>query len=241
MKLTVLGNNGPYPCPNGACSGYLIESKEAKILIDCGNGVFANLQKVCDYKELDAVILSHLHSDHISDVFVMKYALGIVKSENYSSIPLFTTMDDSCMVDNLNYNDAFDLRKITNDQVEIKDLKISFNKTIHPIECYGIKIEDEESTFVYSADTAYDEKLVQFAKNADLFLCESGVLEKDRHEETPHLSVKQACQLANESSVKKLVLTHFWPEYKLEDIRKEATEEVKVELILSEIMKSYNI
>ena len=45
MKLTVLGNNGPYPAAGGACSGYLLssDSKHTNVLIECGCGTLANL------------------------------------------------------------------------------------------------------------------------------------------------------------------------------------------------------
>lgn len=77
MKLTVLGNNGPFPSPGGACSGYLLEEDSTKILIDCGNGVLSNLQKICPFEDLSAIILTHLHSDHISDLMVLRYAVQI--------------------------------------------------------------------------------------------------------------------------------------------------------------------
>lgn len=37
MKLTVLGNNGPYPAPGCACSGYSLQSDSGatSILLDC--------------------------------------------------------------------------------------------------------------------------------------------------------------------------------------------------------------
>ena len=77
MKLTVLGNNGPFPAAGGACSGYLVIEGDKKILIDCGNGVLANLQKFIKLEEIDAVILTHLHSDHMSDMMVLRYAVHI--------------------------------------------------------------------------------------------------------------------------------------------------------------------
>jgi len=89
MKLTILGNNGPYPAPGGACSGYLLESDsgETRLLIDCGTGVLANLLAVCPPKALSAVILSHLHYDHMSDMLPMQYALQF--SSRVKSLPVF--------------------------------------------------------------------------------------------------------------------------------------------------------
>ncbi|MCG8541098.1 MAG: MBL fold metallo-hydrolase, partial [Clostridia bacterium] len=66
MKITILGNSGPYPRAGGACSGYLLEEDDIKILIDCGNGVLSRLLGMIEsLEDIDAIILSHLHSDHI--------------------------------------------------------------------------------------------------------------------------------------------------------------------------------
>ena len=77
MQLTILGNNGPFPAPNGACSGYLLESDsgDTRVLIDCGPGVLARLMDLGGPAALDAVLLSHLHYDHMSDMLPMQYAL----------------------------------------------------------------------------------------------------------------------------------------------------------------------
>jgi ribonuclease BN (tRNA processing enzyme) len=244
MKLTVLGNCGPYPKPGGACSGYLIDSKDTKILLECGNGVLSRLQKFCNPSDIDAIILSHLHSDHISDVLVLKYAIGIRKlRENKDfSIPLYTATDDKAVLDMLNYNDAFNIIPIKDGmKINIKNLEIEFKRMTHPVESYGVKIKDENKVFVYSADTSYNEGLIEFAENADFFLCEAGVLEEDRKDDTPHLSAMQAGEVAKKANVKRLVLTHFWPEYKLEKIMNEAREKYDSILEVSEELKAYYI
>ncbi|RKD32585.1 MBL fold metallo-hydrolase [Thermohalobacter berrensis] len=244
MRLTVLGNNGPYPSPGGACSGYLIEDKDTKILVDCGNGVLSRLLKVCDLEQIDGIILSHLHSDHISDIFILKYVLGLSKKREYSNkpIPLYAPSDDKETLNKFEFNNAFKIFSINeNEKVQINDLEVSFKKMTHPVEAYAIKIESENKTFVYSGDTSYNENISKFAHNADLFLCEAGVLEEDRTEDTPHLSAKQAGEVATKAAVKRLLLTHFWPEYKQERILEEAKETFDSILELSEQMKTYYI
>ena len=74
MQLKILGNNGPYPAPGGACSGYLLtsDSGQTRVLIDCGPGVLSRLTADCMPGELDAVLLSHLHYDHMSDILPMQ-------------------------------------------------------------------------------------------------------------------------------------------------------------------------
>ena len=89
MYLTILGNNGPFPAPGGACSGYLLESDsgETKLLLDAGTGSLARLQEALRVEELTAVVVSHLHFDHMSDLLPMQYALQFSGRER--PLPVF--------------------------------------------------------------------------------------------------------------------------------------------------------
>ncbi|MBI0392649.1 MBL fold metallo-hydrolase [Thermoactinomyces sp. CICC 24226] len=69
MRWTVLGCHSPYPAPGGGTPGYLLEAEGKKILIDCGSGILARLVERIAIEALDAVLLSHLHHDHIVDFF----------------------------------------------------------------------------------------------------------------------------------------------------------------------------
>ena len=59
MRLTVLGNWSPYPAAGGACSGYLLEAEDTKILLECGNGITGKLHEYYQAWDLDAIIISH--------------------------------------------------------------------------------------------------------------------------------------------------------------------------------------
>ena len=56
MRLTVLGCNGPYPAPEGACSGYLVEAEGAALQLDLGSGVLARLTGRMPPEELTALL-----------------------------------------------------------------------------------------------------------------------------------------------------------------------------------------
>ena len=75
IRLTVLGKSPSWQDRDGACSGYLVEVDEQALLIDCGNGVFAKLRRHGAYERVDAVVLSHLHADHVLDLVPFAYAL----------------------------------------------------------------------------------------------------------------------------------------------------------------------
>ena len=73
MKFKVLGKYGPFPPAGGATSGYLLLGKNAKIAFEMGSGVFARLASACAPENLGALVISHLHYDHISDLGVLNY------------------------------------------------------------------------------------------------------------------------------------------------------------------------
>src|ERR671929_490222 len=75
MRITVLGKSPAWEDADGACSGYLVEGGGARVLLDCGPGVFGKLRRFVDYVDVDAVVISHLHADHIFDLVPYSYAL----------------------------------------------------------------------------------------------------------------------------------------------------------------------
>src|SRR5579884_4077453 len=75
MRLLILGKSPSWPDAGGACSGYLVQEDGFSLLLDCGSGVLGKLRAKLDYLELDAVLISHLHADHIIDLVPFSYAL----------------------------------------------------------------------------------------------------------------------------------------------------------------------
>ena len=74
MKMTVVGFWGGFPEAGEATSGYLFEHDGFRLLVDCGSGVLAQLQKYITPSDIDAVVLSHYHHDHVADIGVLQYA-----------------------------------------------------------------------------------------------------------------------------------------------------------------------
>lgn len=215
MKLTILGNNGPYPAAGGACSGYLLETAAAKVLIDCGTGVLARLPVGCD--ALDAVVLSHLHFDHMSDVLPMIYALQF--HPRTAPLPLFAP-DTPAAVRAVLDVPCYALRRM--ESCKIGDLSLSFLPVRHPVETFALRAEADGKVFVYTGDTNECEGLTDFAANADLLLADSGLSEADWHENAPHLSALRCGRLAESAHARRLLLTHWNPKYSRAALTEEA-------------------
>lgn len=213
MKLTILGNNGPYPAKGSACSGYLIEKGDKKILLDCGSGVISNLQEHCKIEDINVIILSHLHHDHISDIHVLKYAIEGMKKRGKTVTETEIYLPDNPIEE---YNKILSKNtfkaQIINEETKlvIDGMEISFLKTNHPVLCYAIKIKENDTDFVYTGDTAFLDSIVEFAKNAELFLCDSGLLSKDNPgENAPHLTALEAGAVAKKSKCKEASANSF--------------------------------
>lgn len=216
MKLTVLGCYGPYPPAGCCCSGYLLQEKDCSILLDCGNGVLSRLQACIDYRKLHAVILSHLHADHISDIMIMRYGLEMAYKEGTRQEPLalYAPTEPAAEFERLPYKNAYTVSGIDcGDTLQVGPFTMQFRKGVHAVTSLAMRVQTLSGTLVYSADTEYNKGLVEFAANADLFLCEANYQEKDIDSNLPnHLSAAQAAEIASAAGVKRLLLTHHHPE-----------------------------
>ncbi|WML38728.1 MBL fold metallo-hydrolase [Neobacillus sp. OS1-2] len=215
MKLTIIGYWGGYPKQNGACSGYLLEHGGFQLLIDCGSGVLSKLQNIIQPEELDAVIVSHYHPDHIADIGVLQHArliLGFL-GKDFPTLPVYGHEFDQHEFAKLTYKNitkgvAYD----PHNTVNIGPFQVSFLKTIHPVPCYAMKIEAEGKSIVYTADSAFQEEFIEFSQGADLLLCECNFYGNQNGKSAGHMNSLEAGRFAQKAAVKQLILTHL-PQY----------------------------
>ena len=70
MKLTLLGTGCPSTDYKRCGASNLVSTKKTKILIDCGSGVTQRLNQTKNSSaDIDALILTHLHTDHVIDLY----------------------------------------------------------------------------------------------------------------------------------------------------------------------------
>jgi len=73
LSWTVLGGSPAWPNPGQAASGYLLESEERRMLIDCGSGIAQELRAV-NPPPLTDILITHFHADHWFDLVPLHYA-----------------------------------------------------------------------------------------------------------------------------------------------------------------------
>ena len=85
---------------------------------------------------------------------------------------------------------------------------------------------------VYSGDTDVCENLVTLAREADVLICESAL--PDEMKVPGHLTPSLAGQIATRAGVKKLVITHFYPECDGVDVARQCRKTYHGPLVLAE-------
>ena len=69
LTVTLLGTGSPMPDPNRAGPATLVSAGDEHYLVDAGRGVLMRLAALgLNAPSLSAVLLTHLHSDHITDL-----------------------------------------------------------------------------------------------------------------------------------------------------------------------------
>lgn len=201
MKLTVLGWQGPVPGAMGACSGYLLEADSGEaIVLDMGSGSLSRLMRHRRPDSLSAIVLSHLHWDHISDMLPLGYLAGA------NSVPVFA-QEGPVFARQALESVGWQLR--AHENCTVGSFRLSFMPARHPVAASCVKVECDGKVFVYTGDTNTLPGLVDFAAGADLLLADAGLIEADWSEDKPHLSANLCACLAAECGAKKLVLTHL--------------------------------
>jgi ribonuclease BN (tRNA processing enzyme) len=228
VQLTVLGCYGPYPAAGKACSGYLLQEDGCALLLDCGNGVFSRLQENFPFYQLAAVFLSHLHADHISDIFIMRYGLEMAYKKGLRSEPLllYAPVEPVAEFSRLSYKSAYRVEPLAEKgELTVGPFKIKTAPGIHAVPSLAMRVECSKKKFAYSADTEYYPGLVDLARGVNFFLCEANYREEDiRAGLSNHLSAAQAAGIAREAGVDRLILTHHHPERDPEGAVREAVK-----------------
>lgn len=220
MKVIPLGTVSPYCKEDKNCPGFLVTKDGYKILLDCGSGISRLLSFPEDLNNL-IIIISHLHKDHYSDLASIGYAsfvyknLGLLKNKIKVYIPRENTFSQDYEY-LTNFGDEHYMEFIPykfNSLIKHDNFTVSFSLNPHQVTTHSIKINNNSKTLVYSSDTGYkNNSLEAFAKDADLLICEATFLDCQAKKSDNHLYAYEAALIAKNAHVKKLTLTHFWPE-----------------------------
>jgi ribonuclease BN (tRNA processing enzyme) len=246
VQITVLGKSPSWQDADGACSGYLVQDDGYTLVLDCGNGVFSKLRSCCDYVEVDAVLISHLHADHFLDLIPFSYALTYTPRQQPVPVagwpgtnaparpelhaPVGATEMFRRIVRCWGNEDlierAFTLHEFgPGDELQTGPFQIRLCEVPHYTQTFAVELSSVSGRrFTYSADCSPNDALVEFARETDLLLIEATLPRPERTGERGHLTPAEAGEHGRRAAAKRVVITHFSDELDPEWARAQAAE-----------------
>ena len=246
-RIVVLGTKGGPRVGIGASNpANLVVVNDTPFVIDCGMGVSRQLVNAgVPIPSVKYIFISHHHSDHnleYGNLFYNAWAAGLstpihsfgpkgieAMTKEYWELNKFdveTRIADEGRPDPRKLLIAKD---ITDDGVVLKtpDVTVTAFRTPHPpiVDNFAYKFETPDGVIVFSSDTAYNPKLAEFARGADVLVHEclyvpavdrlvaktkNGATLK-KHLLDSHTSTEDVGRIAAAAGVKTLVLSHFVP------------------------------
>ena len=215
LSITVLGSSGSYAAPGNPCTGYLLRSEGATVLLDCGPGTLGPLQAAIDLADLDAIVLTHSHPDHWMELPVMRNVFSYFTVRDH--LPVYGTAETKELNDAVTISgraETFDWTTIDRtSRFSIADQDWSFTLTDHPVETLGPTVVVDGKTFVFTSDSGpgWDFGYVDVDGPIELALMDASHTSEFENQSIPHMSAREAAVRAKEAGVKRLVITHLVP------------------------------
>jgi ribonuclease BN (tRNA processing enzyme) len=188
--------------------------------MEAGPGTLANLQTHVSLAELGAVVVSHGHPDHWSDLeglyVAMRYFLGRRGFPVYAPEGLRDLMRGEHRDGTLDWHVAGD-----GESAELGPARWSWSRTDHPVETLAARVEVGRRVLAYSADTGPNWQLSRLGGPFQLALVEV-TLASGPETVVQHLNARQAGEMAARAGAERLVITHLAPPLDREAARAEA-------------------
>jgi ribonuclease BN (tRNA processing enzyme) len=227
---------------------------DTKLLFDSGPGTMRRLLRAnTTIFDVDYIFYSHFHPDHTAELvpflFATKYpdmgqrqtVLTIVAGQGFEDFfaGLNTVYGKWIELDPGLVN-IIQMNNRSADLLRLKDFTVQSAPVEHNPESIAYRITGPGGhSVVYSGDTDYSENLIVLSKDADLLICESAL--PDDYRVKGHLTPSLAGDIATRAGVKKLVLTHFYPECDQTDIEQECRKTYDGPLVLAEDLMRIDI
>ncbi len=225
IKLTVLGSGTMMPTKERNPSGFLLEANEKRVLLDCGHGTVSRLVDLgIDPQTIDAVFISHFHTDHFGDAFNLVHARfveDIYQDKHDHKEILFIGPEDIEKRFGL-WRQVFWVEPKEHYPIVFKegvgeyrvgDIRIETFEVKHVqwFQSVGAKITVGNKTIVYTGDIGSDHDfnlLTEQTRDADLLITEASY-----EQLTPnHFTFPQVVELAEKANIAKVLVVHLRPQ-----------------------------
>ena len=237
MKLTVLGGSAASPNTGMGCAGFLVETETTTLVLDLGPGTLPELRRHSDFRALDAIIISHMHIDHVLDLLALRHALAYNPVPAPAPIPVWLPPGGLEILDRATAPfDACDepgrfartVRVAEYDPghaLPIGDAVATFAPAVHYIPAWAMRIHAPGAADLgYTGDTGPAANLENFFAGVEVLVAESTLLEAGDRPLAARgsLTGAEAGALAEAAGAQTLILTHMWEEFGFAACREQA-------------------
>jgi ribonuclease BN (tRNA processing enzyme) len=222
MRLTFLGTGSAMPTGERFQTGLLLESDGNTLLVDCGSGVLHGLARTeGGYEAVDAVLLTHHHLDHVSDLFPLFKARWLAGATELTVAGPAGTRE---LLDGL-----FDVHEYMQDRLELTireidvgtfslaGFSVAAREVRHSMRClayrFGTEGDDPETegSVVFSGDTEAFPELVEFADGAAILVHDCSFPDEVDVSNHPTPSSLGRTLAEADAEVGRVYLTHLYP------------------------------
>jgi ribonuclease BN (tRNA processing enzyme) len=254
VHIIILGSGTCVPSLERSSCAIVIQIGKENLLFDIGPGTTRRLLEAgVDVFDIGHIFLSHFHPDHSGELasFLFSYKYGNPGRSNkplaliggHGFLEFFQGLKQvykHWMAFAPEQIHLFELGATGWDSMVFSQFTVETAPVDHNDESIAFKVKTPKGkTVVYSGDTDYCESLVKIAKGADLLILESSFPDEFRVQ--GHLTPSLAGEIARKAGVRKLVLTHFYPECNGADIPRQCRKTYKGPLILAEDLLTLSI
>jgi ribonuclease BN (tRNA processing enzyme) len=222
LRLTVLGHSTAAPHPATPAAGYLVEWGATAILLDLGQGVIRNLQRVRDPRSLAGVVIGHMHADHYLDIVGLRYLYPWGEPAP-DPLPFHLPPGGRARLDALAiaiservgfFDAAFQAAEYDPaTRLHIGELTIDFVRGRHYVPAWGVVVSAPDGTRLgYTGDTGPSESVTAGMRGVDLLLVEAALHDAAFDDaERGHMTPEEAIDMAVVAQVRSALLVHYGP------------------------------
>ena len=211
MRLTVLGADGAYPTPGGACSGFLLEHDGFRLLLDVGYATVPRLP--VDPRLIDAVLVTHGHPDHCADLNPLLRARVLREDPAPAALPVYAPSGALDAVLALDRPGMLPCSvSAVSGRFAVGPFIVDAFELPHFVRNLGYRLSAGGVVLAYTGDTGPSPSIVDLARDADLFLAEATYVDEVPADSAASMSsASSAGRDAAAAGVGALVLTHLQP------------------------------
>jgi ribonuclease BN (tRNA processing enzyme) len=217
LTLIPVGTGAAYCGPGEAQSCYLVQGAGSTVCVDLGSGALGALQAHVTPHEIDLIVVTHLHADHLVDLLALRIYLAFGPGRGHRARVLGPPglREMLTRFDGDNHWEAFDFETFDAESgaIQLGNVQMTYREVPHLPPTYAVRFDLAEASVCLGADCRDNDALPELAQGVDVLVCECSHGAGPAPKDTIHLDAAQAAAIATRAGASALFLTHCPPDH----------------------------